>query len=124
MSRKIRKTALTSVVTVIATLIAAWTVSLIKCEILTDKYYSEFSGAYRQNTMLADEIEYFKVLDCSENSAEVFYVSEGKSSANLLNFTKQNDEWVQTDWETVWSSSGSASGAVFPYWWHFIYGGL
>lgn len=124
MSKALKKKVLIAAIAVAAVMIAIWIGSLIKCEILTDRYYNEFSGEYRQNTMLADEIEYFKVLSYSENNAEVYYVSEGKSSANLLNFTKQNDEWVQTDWETVWSSSGSASGAVFPYWWHFVYGGF
>lgn len=124
MSNTLKKKILITVIAAAAVMIAVWIGSLIKCEILTDKYYNEFSGAYRQNTMLADEIEYFKVLSCSENSAEVYYVAEGKSSADLLTFAKQDDEWVQTDWETVWSSSGSASGAVFPYWWHFVYGGF
>lgn len=124
MSRKIRKTALKSVVTVIAALIAVWTVSLIKCEIITKQHYDEFSQAYRQNTMINQaEIDFFKVLDCSENSAEVYYVSRD-SFGCVLNFEKSGDEWLQSSWSTVWSSTGSASGAVFPYWWHFIYGGL
>ncbi len=124
MSRKIRKIALTSVVTVIAVLIVIWITSLIKCEIITKQHYDEFSQAYRQNTMINQaEIDFFKVLDCSENSAKVYYASRD-SFGCVLNFEKSGDEWLQSSWSTVWSSTGSASGAVFPYWWHFIYGGL
>ena len=31
------------------------------------------------------------------------------------------DSWEKTVWSAV---GGSASGVVWPYWWHFIYGGF
>lgn len=100
-----------------------WCGSLVKCEVLTRKYYADFEYAYTNNTMLG-ETEYFKVINCDGEKAEVYYVSNDMTDANVLSFGKQNDTWVETEWKTVWSSSGSASGAVYPYWWHFIYGGL
>lgn len=73
--------------------------------------------------MLVD-VEYFKVLRCNSKEAEVYYVSDGMSHGDVLHFEKAEDGWKQTNWKTVWSASGSASGVVYPYWWHFIYGGL
>ena len=103
--------------------VAVWGISLIKCEILTHRYYGDFEQAYRQNAMLG-EMEYFKVLSCDENTAEVYYVSKGMTDANVLSFKNNNGVWQEISWKTIWSTSGSASEVIYPYWWHFIYGGL
>ena len=108
-------------VILVATVI--WASSLIKCEVLTHKYFVEFENAYSQNTMLG-EMEYFKVLSCDGKTAEVYYVSTGMTDANVLSFKNIDGTWVVTSWDTIWSDSGSASEVIYPYWWHFIYGGL
>ena len=43
---------------------------------------------------------------------------------DVLTFENRNGNWVETSWETVWSTTGSASKVIYPYWWHFIYGGF
>lgn len=73
--------------------------------------------------MLGD-MEYFKVLECSDNSAKVYYVSKNMSGADVLTFAKINGKWTETRWNTIWSTTGSASEVIWPYWWHFIYGGF
>ena len=103
--------------------VAFWTSALIKCEILTHKYHDDFAQAYTQNTILG-EMEYFKVLSCDGNVAEVYYVSRGMTDANVLTFKNNNGVWQEISWETIWSTSGSASEVIYPYWWHFIYGGF
>jgi len=103
--------------------VVVWVSSLIKCEILTHKYYDDFQYAYENNSMLA-EPEYFKVLNCDNETARVYYVSQGKTSANVLTFQKSNGEWIETEWSTVWSTTGSASEVIYPYWWHFVYAGF
>lgn len=118
-----RKKLLSLIIVIVAIPIAIWIPSLIKCEILTQKYYDDFKQAYTQNTMLG-EMEYFKVLSCDENTAEVYYVSKGMTGANVLTFQNNNGVWQEISWETIWSTSGSASEVIYPYWWHFIYGGL
>lgn len=101
-----------------------WLFSLTKCEVLTIMHGNEFSEVYKENTMIS-EIDYLKVLNYSDNFARVYYVSEDRSNANILIFIKESDVWKYHAWETtVWSSSGSASDVIWPYWWHFIYGGL
>lgn len=100
-----------------------WGSSLLKCEILTKIYYDDFEYAWTDNTML-DEMEYFKVLDCDGETARVYYVSEGMDSANVLTFEKNDGKWVETQWECIWSKTGSASEVIYPYLWHFIYGGF
>ncbi len=106
---------------VIPTLI--WISALIKCEILTQKYHDDFDLAYAQNTMLG-EMEYFKVLSCDGSTAKVYYVSKDMSGADVLTFKYTDGVWQQRSWETIWSATGSASEVIYPYWWHFVYGGL
>lgn len=100
-----------------------WLASLLKCEILTHLHYDEFATAYQEDTMLG-EMEYFKVLDYSEETARVYYVSKDMYAASVLVFSKVGDQWKKSRWETIWSTSGSASETIWPYWWHFIYGGF
>ncbi len=118
-----KKVILAIVVVAILIPIVFWGVSLLKCEVLTHRYYDVFQQAHKQNTMLG-EMEYFKVLSCNENTAEVYYVSKGMTDANVLTFQNNNGEWQEISWETIWSASGSAADVIWPYWWHFIYGGL
>ena len=101
-----------------------WLCSLAKCEYLTYKYYEDFEYAYTENTML-DDMEYFKVLSCDGEYAEVYYVGKDMLCADILSFKKVKDEWIYDSWvDTVWSAGGSASEVIWPYWWHFIYGGF
>lgn len=103
--------------------------SLIKCEILTHKHYDEFKDAYKQNTMLGD-MEYFKVLNYSPyrtyDFAQVYYVSKGHTAGHVLTYALNydTDVWEEISWSTIWSTTGSASEVIYPYWWHFIYGGF
>ena len=104
--------------------IFVWGASLLKCEILTFKYGGEFKIIYKENTMLGN-IDYFKVLNYSDDVARVYYVSENKAGGDVLTFEKIDGKWFYNgQWQTIWSKTGSASNVVWPYWWHFIYGGL
>lgn len=92
-----------------------WLAAFVKCEVLTNRYGSEFAEAYRENTMLC-EPEYWKVLEYSEDFARVYYVGEDRCYGNILTFKKVNGEWKYDTWEaTVWSKTGSADGFVWPY---------
>ena len=75
--------------------------------------------------MLCD-MEYFKVLSCDGKYAEVYYVSKNYTIADVLTFKKIQGEWVYNSWKsTVWTTlGGNASETIWPYWWHFIYGGF
>lgn len=97
--------------------LTVWGASLAKCELLTRQYYGEFELAYQNNTMITD-VEYFKVLSCDEKTAEVYYVSD--ACGNVVVFENQNGAWIESEWRTVWSKSGSASGVVWPYLWQFF----
>lgn len=114
---------------IVISLICVWIGSLIKCEVLTHKHYDEFKDAYKQNTMLGD-MEYFKVLSYSPYStydvAQVYYVSKGNTAGDVLTFkyNYDTDLWEEISWSTIWSTNGSASEVIYPYWWHFIYGGF
>lgn len=60
--------------------------------------------------MINNDVEHFKVLNCDDNIAEVYYYS--KKSGNVLTFEKQQNKWIEKDWKVVWSQTGSASGIV------------
>lgn len=107
----------------LALAIIVQSIALIRCEILTRQYDSDFQQAWKANTMLG-EMEYFKVLECDGVEAKVYYVSTGMEMANVLSFQKNHGKWEEVGWETIWSKSGSASEIIWPYWWHFIYGGF
>jgi hypothetical protein len=98
-------------------------IALIRCEMLTNRYHSDFEFAYKNNAMLG-EMESFKVLECDGQTAQVYYVAEGKTDAHALTFEKVDGNWMETGWRCIWSATGSASEAVWPYWWHVIYGGI
>lgn len=110
---------------VFITFLVIWIGTLLRCEYLTQKYYDDFEYAYTANTMLGD-MEYFKVLSCNGKYAEVYYVSKNYTIADVLTFKKIQGEWVYNSWKsTVWTTlGGSASEVIWPYWWHFIYGGI
>lgn len=91
-----------------------WIGSLIKCEVLTNRYEIEFQELYKDNTML-NGIDSLKVLGYASDTTRIYYVANNRSSGNILVFNKENDRWSCTSWETVWSKSGSADGFVWPY---------
>lgn len=123
MNKQVKRLPIYIISALIAIFLIVWTISLIKCEVLTNKYYEDFKSAYQGNTML-EETEYFKVLKCNGKTAEVYYVSKGNTSGDVLEFQMHNGAWVETNWRTIWSKSGSASGAVWPYWWQFFVTGF
>ncbi len=80
--------------------------------------------------MLGD-MEYFKVLSYNFHRtwgvAQVYYVGEGHSGGDVLTlqYNYEKNLWEEISWRTIWSGvGGSASEVIWPYWWHFIYGGL
>mgnify|MGYP003302175475 CR=1 FL=1 len=106
-----------------------WVGTLIKCEVLTYQHYDEFKDAYKQNTMLGD-MEYFKVLRYAPSRsdiAQVYYVCKDNALGSVMTFhySYEADLWEEICCSTIWSGvGGSASEVIWPYWWHFIYGGI
>ncbi len=108
----------------ISIFLICWLFSLARCEVLTWKYGHYFETAYFEHPMTGESLDYFKVLRYSDTAAEVYYVAR-EYTGNILWFEKQNGQWENTGWTVVWSNcGGSASEVIWPYWWHFIYGGL
>ena len=122
--KKVAKIVKIFFIAILSLFLIIWLAALMKCEVLTLLHREEFETIYKQNTMMG-EIDYLKVLEYSEEYARVYYVSENRSAGDILSFVKQGDKWKYDNWErTVWSATGSASEVIWPYWWHFIYGGL
>ena len=88
-----------------------WSISVLLCEICTMIYGKEFVGEYNQTGMIGgDPIP--KVLKYSKTEAKVYYVDE--FAGNIIYFKKINNEWIMESWDTVWSTSGSADGFMWP----------
>ncbi len=90
-----------------------WIGSLLKCEILTYKHRCEFADLYQQTNMI-DDVDFLKVIDYSDTTAQVYYVSKGTFGI-LMIFNKEKNEWLVENWRTVWSEVGSADGFLWPY---------
>ena len=97
-----------------------WGGSLEKCELLTLAHGNEFAEVYKENTMLGD-MEYWKVLDYSENYARIYYVSANFLIGAVLSFTKKNGHWKYNKWESTWAVGGTADDVIWPYWCHCFY---
>ena len=102
---------------IVLVFLVVWGASLLKCEILTNKYSEELKYAHTENTMLG-KIESYKVLECDGEKARVYYACDYNTVGHILELEKQNNEWKETKWETVWSKQGSADEMMWPYWWH------
>ena len=108
-----KKILIKSLIFLVICFILYWATSYIKCETLTLKHGNEFKTLYKYSGMIA-EIDYLKVLDYSNTTAKIYYVSKDECG-NLMYFLKKDDEWKSEKWETIWSSSGGADGFVWPY---------
>lgn len=119
MFKHIRRAPLYVAVYIVAVLLIACLLALgsalARCELLTRQYHDTFALAYKSNSMITDVAD-FKVLSCDGRTAEVYYISD--TQGDVLVFENRNGAWVEAEWRTVWSKSGSASDVVWPYVWH------
>ena len=91
---------------------------LIYCEIMTAMHINDFDSL--QNPMIGN-INLSKILKYNNKEAVVYYVSDDYSLGQKITFNKKdNGEWEEVNYNTVWSSSGSADDFVFPYFWHTL----
>ena len=102
--------------------LVVWLCSLAKCEISSLMHSAEFYGLDESSTNMVKKAENVKVLEYTNEYAKVYYYD--KSGACVFEFKKVNERWQMQSWDAVWSATGSASEVIWPYWWHFIYGGF
>ncbi|MBR5310160.1 MAG: hypothetical protein IKU42_03450 [Oscillospiraceae bacterium] len=92
-----------------------WGVSILKCEILTSFYGDEFVNQEKISNTIG-KTEYLKVLEYSDSSARVYYISHDFLSGEVFTFINENEEWFVDEWEkTIWSKHGSADDFIWPY---------
>jgi len=89
----------------------------IPVEVKTFLYEKEFKDV-KLDSMCGGQVVYYKVFSIDDNKATVFYV-EGKNgehgSGSFYYFMKENGQWKQYKWETVWTNGGgSASEFILP----------
>ncbi|MDL2281331.1 hypothetical protein LJC10_05715 [Selenomonadales bacterium OttesenSCG-928-I06] len=125
--KKLLKILLMLLIGVVVLFFIYWGAAILKCEYLTCKYGKHFETGYKETNMI-DSVGYFKVLDYSDTSARVYYVSTYKHiyknkeitnrDGNIISFTKKDEQWVYKSWERfVWSSRKSIddNDFIWPY---------
>ena len=102
-----------------------WSSALISDFVLTHLYGEEFklTQEKKEEYRLYD-IDYFKVVEYDGEKAELYYVCGDNTSAHIVSFSKKTEQWEPESVNTIWAVDGSASEILWPYWWHFIYGGV
>lgn len=100
--------------------------ALIKCEIITHKHIHEFTNF--QVLGQSYDYKHKKILNYYgryPTTANIYCWSpDSLGSVMSFVFNRDTEKWEQISEDTIWSVSGSASEVIWPYWWHFIYGGL
>ena len=104
-----------AVLVILVALLLIWMVDLVKCEYLSFRYSEQFESLYLEYTMFRTP-KYIKVIDYTDTEATVYYISP-KFGGNLVYYKRKDvkSAWEFANWKTVWSSSGSADGIVWPY---------
>ena len=106
------KKAKMSLVLIILCFLLYWGLSIAVCEWRTFKYGKEFYGLDEMTNML-NASETVKVLSCSRTYAVVYY--RDRKGGDIIEFIKENNEWVLYKWQIIWSRTGSAEGFMWPY---------
>lgn len=103
---------------------------------LTKKYGAEFSNLYSENGFYSN-IEYLRVLQYRDKKVNIYYldndrlkkeltslgndyavvlyIEENHSSASIFIFYDDEGQWKLSNWNLIWSTSGSADGFMWPY---------
>lgn len=104
------------VIFVVALLFFSIAFPYMKAEYLTMKYGKQFNELYSLNGWI-DEIEFFKVIDYSENEAKVYYVEKDRLTTNYFYFYRENElsEWKLKTWHVIYAQYGSADDIAWPY---------
>lgn len=100
------------VVILIILLLLFWIVSVVNCEVLTERHGSEFIEV-SENLKKTIKIDAWKVIKYSERYAEVYFYSEYGGILVSLDFV--DGKWEVCEWEASWSKMGSADDIVWPY---------
>ena len=109
---------------VILTLVCIYIGTLVKIEILTHNHKDELVDVCKENTMVGDDFDFFKVLEYSEcGFARVYFISVGMytTTGNVFTLGYEDGEWYEVSWDTRWSTSGNADKTVYPYFWHWVH---
>ena len=83
-----------------------------KVEFLSLKYSDLFKNNH--NNMIQN-VDYCKVLKYGNDKAEVLFISDNHGNKDIVFYEKIDDIWTETCWKTVWSSSGTADGFIWPF---------
>ena len=103
-----------------------WGASLLKCEILSNKYGGELFDAYKGLQYFEywlDGYSEAKVISCDADKGEarVYYVVKDgeRRSGILVSYMKEEDGWNPVgEVQSLWATGGTADKTIWPYWYH------
>ena len=96
----------------------------IKAEYYTDKYGKEFEDLYGNQfevlyslTGWVEKVEFYRIVEYSENSAKIYYVEVGEQTTYHLLFSRddKDNDWTLKDWKVLWSKNGNADDLPWPF---------
>ncbi len=102
-------------------LFLVWSVSVIRCEVITYQHKDEFHMILDS---VYDDSFNLKVLEYNQrDSARIYCISKDKAYADVLRvgYDLENDCWHVYDYVGGWSKTGNADDIVYPYIWHLLY---
>lgn len=116
LAKEIKKAFKIIIITILAFFLVIWAGNIIEIEITTFIHKNEFPPIAYDNSMIG-EIKYFKIIKYSKEEAKLYYVCKDRTSGNIVSYKKDDSgKWIYSSWdETVWSTSGSADGFMWPY---------
>ena len=102
---------------IIAVIILIWICSVAKCEILTIRHIDEFSF---EEIEIISEISFKRILSYTPWRAKIYCVSDDHRLGSVIEFVKQDGNWVYDSWDTYWTKlGGNADRSLWPYFWWY-----
>jgi hypothetical protein len=112
------------IITIIAVLVCVLVLPYIKAEYYTNKYGKQFKDLYGNKfealyelTGWVESVEFYRVVDYSENSAKIYYAEAGGQTTYYLWFSRDNkdSDWTLSDYKVLWAKYGNADDWPWPF---------
>ena len=95
-----------------------WVGALIKCEYLTHTYGESFSDVIEEKYNIGDG--YFRVLEHRWGYSRIYCIIDNEYNKFAVEMLiTHHDDRIATE-RAIWTTRGTADGAIWPYWWHFF----
>jgi len=112
------------IITVALVFICILALPYITAEYYTNKYGKQFEDLYGKQfealyelTGWVESVEFYRVVEYSENSAKLYYAEVGGQTTYYLWFSRNNKDsaWELSYYKVLWSKYGNADDLPWPF---------